>query len=432
MSASATHNTGFNPNHLDEPVITQALADGQHSPVLQAFFGAAAFAELTALAQQATAVRPEKHAPLVYLLPGLLGSKLGACTARATELLWLDPLPLIAGKLQQLSIGRRRSIRSIGVILPGYLKLKLSLQTAGFRVKLYPYDWRRSVTELGRSLAEDLLHEPSGEIMLVAHSMGGLVARTALKQIGSSKVTRLVQLGTPNQGSFALVQALRGCYPTVRKLGAVDQIHSADMLTRQVFHSFYSFHEMLPAQQHTPGLNLFDSRQWPQDVLTPLTERLRLGRRMSRHLAAADRRCHVVAGIDQSTVSGLRRQDNEFVFQYSNSGDGTVPLALAGWSGAQHWYVREAHGQLPRNTQVCQATIELLRGETTHLLSQHHETGDTQISERSEYELRSVLNGNVRWDQLPMNERRDLLEPVISPVFAALCATHGHSGHITG
>jgi hypothetical protein len=63
---------------------------------------------------------------------------LGACTAKGTEILWLDPVTLIAGKLQQLGIGKRRSVRPLGVMLPGYLKLKLSLQAAGFRVKLYP------------------------------------------------------------------------------------------------------------------------------------------------------------------------------------------------------------------------------------------------------------------------------------------------------
>lgn len=420
MSSGATHTTGFNPNHLDEAAVTHALANGQHSPVLQAFFGAAAFAELTQLAQQALAAQPDKHTPVVYVLPGLLGSRLGAFTANGSEILWLDPLTLIAGKLQQLGIGKRRSVRPLGVMLPGYLKLKLSLQAAGFRVKLYPYDWRRSVPELGRKLAEELLHETAGEIMLVAHSMGGLLARAAL-QVGSSNVTRLVQLGSPNHGSFALVQALRGCYPTVRKLGAVDQLHSAEMLAQQVFRSFYSFYEMLPTQQHTPELNLFDVRQWPQDALTPRVERLKLGRRMRRHLAAADRRCHVIAGIDQSTVCGVRRQGNEFVFQYSHAGDGTVPLALASWSGAQHWYVCDAHGQLPRNSQVCQATIELLRGETTRVLDQQYAGATGGITERTETELREALNGKVRWDLLPLNERRNLLEPVISPLFASLC-----------
>lgn len=417
---STAHNLGFNPNHLDEGAVTLALATGRHAPVLHAYFGSPAFEELTALAQQALAATPDKHAPLVYLVPGLLGSKLGTLGPKATEMLWLDPLTLVAGRLPQLAIGRRRSIRPMGVILPGYLKLKLTLQAAGFRVHLYPYDWRRSMQQLGKQLAEELLHE-AGEVMLVTHSMGGLLARVALKQIGSDKVTRVVQLGTPNQGSYALIQVLRSCYPTVRKLGAVDQMNSAETLTQQVFRSYYSFYEMLPGKLHTPGLDLFDGRQWPQDALTPSIQRLKLGRRLPRHLAPADRRCHVIAGVDQVTVCGVRREQNEFVFQYGPAGDGTVPLALAQWSGAQHWYVDETHGQLPRNTQVCRATIDLLCAETTRLLPDHYQPKVGSLLEYTETELRSVLNGKIRWDQLPMNERRDLLEPNISPAFSALC-----------
>ena len=82
-------------------------------------------------------------------------------------MLWLDPLAVISGRLPQLAIGKRRSIRPLGVIVPGYLKLKLSLQAAGFQVRMYPYDWRRRIIDLGMQLAEELLHEPR-EVMLVA------------------------------------------------------------------------------------------------------------------------------------------------------------------------------------------------------------------------------------------------------------------------
>lgn len=419
MAAPASQ-LAFNPNHLDEISVTRALARGEHGPVLQAFFGVDAFAELSVLAQQALAAPVNRRAPLVYLLPGLLGSRLGTLSHQGTDILWLEPSALVTGRLSQLAIGRRRAIRALGMMLPGYLKLKLSLQAAGFRVQVHAYDWRRSVRDLGRQLAEHLLHEPAGEIMLVAHSMGGLVARAALQQVGN-KVTRLVQLGTPNQGSYALVQVLRSCYPTVRKLGAVDQHHSATALTQQVFGSFYSFYEMLPARACTPGLNLFDVNQWPQDELTPPVSRLILGRRLPRHLAAADRRCHVIAGVDQLTVCGVRREHDEFIFQYRPDGDGTVPLTLATWQGAHHWHVNEVHGQLPRSTLVCQATIELLQNETTRQLGQQHASRDTVALEKSETELRAVLNGKIRWDQLPLHERRGLLEPVISPVFSALC-----------
>ncbi len=419
------HPPAFNPNHLDDIAVTQALADGTHQPVLQAFLGVPAYNELCSLAQQALNGKADPYAPHVWILPGLLGTRLGSLTARHNEMLWLEPVSLQSGKLLQLAIGKRRSIRPQGVMLPGYLKLKLILQAAGLRVKFYPYDWRRSVTQLGRQLADDLLHAPvsgqQGEIMLVAHSMGGLVARAALMHPATAKVSRVVQLGTPNHGSFALLQTLRGCYPTVRKLGAVDQLHSAEQLTRQVFRSFYSFYEMLPGAAHTPGLNLFDAQHWPQDALTPSAQRLKQGRRVVHHLAKADRRCHVIAGVGQETTTAVRRVQNEFVFQTSAAGDGTVPTALAHWEHARHWYVRELHGHLPRNTQVCHAVAELLQGESTHLLSSEYQDNHAIIAEHPESELRQLADCKIRWDHLPLSERRDLLEPVISPAFSAAC-----------
>ena len=48
------------------------------------------------------------------------------------------------------------------------------------------------------------------KISLVAHSMGGPRARAALRPAAREKIERLIMLGTPNQGSFNAVQALRG------------------------------------------------------------------------------------------------------------------------------------------------------------------------------------------------------------------------------
>jgi len=418
---ASSHAPPFNPNQLDEAALLAALRGNEHVPVLQAFFGPDVYAELRELALRAEQVTPDRQLPKVYVLPGLLGSKLGIKKPHGTELLWMDPPSVIGGKLAQLAIGKRRSLRCVGTMLPGYLKLKLMLHIAGFEVELHAYDWRRSARELAREFAARLEADSAQEVMIVAHSMGGLVARAALKFLAGAKVSRLVQLGTPNQGSYALVQALRACYPTMRKLGAVDCSHTAEQLAQLAFNGFYSLYEMVPPPRFTPGLNLFDAKQWPQDELRPHVERLKLGRRLQRHLVAADRRCHVIAGVNQLTATGISIRNGEFVYQFSMNGDGTVALPLAHWQGAQHWYVEEAHGQLPRNSEVCAAIIDLLKGETTMRLPSEWRTSNTVTSERSEHELHQVLNGKVRWDQLPMNERRDLLEPVISPVFASLC-----------
>lgn len=418
---SHLHAAPFNPNYLDETALLAALRGGQHVPVLQAFFGPALYAELYELALQAQTAQVDRQLPKVYVLPGLLGSKLGTRTQRGTELLWLEPPNVLAGKLVQLAIGKRRSLRCLGAMLPGYLKLKLILQIAGFEVHLHAYDWRKSVRDLGRELAGALQADAAREVALVAHSMGGLVARCALKSLAGAKVTRVIQLGAPNQGSYALVQALRACYPTLRKLGAVDHLHSAEQLVQLAFRSFYSLYEMVPPPVFTPNLNLYNIDDWPRDALRPHAERLKLGRRIQRHLLSADRRCHVIAGVGQSTVTGIERRGEQFIYRYTDDGDGTVARPLAEWSGAQHWYVAEAHGQLPRNTVVCEAIVDLLRNETTaRLQNDWHVSGAAPV-ERGEDELHQVLNCKVRWDQLPLNERRDLLEPAISATFAALC-----------
>ena len=411
----------LNPNYLDERAFRSLLCSGDQAPIMIAYLGAQPYAELRELAIKAATIKPNLKFPTVYVLPGLLGSKLGITKNKQTQLYWLDPTTLVPGKLSELAIGKRRSMRPQGVILPGYIKIKLMLEIAGFETKFYPYDSRRSSRDLGKQFAETLEDERAKEIMIVAHSMGGLVARVALKHLSGAKVSRVVQLGTPNQGSFGLVQALRASYPTVRKLGAVDLVHSAEELSRDVFRSFYSLSEMLPVSAQTSGLNLFDIHQWPQDELTPRENRLQLGRRLQRHLMIADRRCHAIVGVGQPTATNVTMRNDEFVYDITDAGDGTVPAVLATWHGAKHWYAQETHGQLPRNTLVCQATIDILRNETTHQLQPHWQATVNQLTQRSETELRAVLNGKVRWEQLSLADKRDLLEPVISEAFASIC-----------
>ena len=98
-----------------------------------------------------------------------------------------------------------------------------------------------------------------------------------------------------------------------------------------------------------------------------------------------------------------------------------MPTILAQWPQAAQWYVRETHGLLPRNTVVCQAVIELLRDGTTRLLPTEFAANQTEIVEYSEWALKLLPNCKIRWDTLPLNEQRDLLEPTISPAFAAAC-----------
>ncbi len=78
--------------------------------------------------------------------------------------------------------------------------------TATRRLHVFPYDWRRSSLDAADALAafiEDLGYE--GQVDILAHSMGGLVATLYSQGHPDHRVRRLVTLGTPHQGAATLL-----------------------------------------------------------------------------------------------------------------------------------------------------------------------------------------------------------------------------------
>lgn len=70
---------------------------------------------------------------------------------------------------------------------------------------VYPYDWRRGVPVAAEGLTKvvDEVLEKSGakHVVLVAHSMGGLVTQQYVLDSGGSKVSRALTIGTPYWGA---------------------------------------------------------------------------------------------------------------------------------------------------------------------------------------------------------------------------------------
>ena len=81
-----------------------------------------------------------------------------------------------------------------------------SPELARYGAYYFDYDFHQTIPASGRELAEVLgaaFPEKKPEVTLVGHSMGGLVARTALLQAGDlGMIKRLVMLGTPNHGTL--------------------------------------------------------------------------------------------------------------------------------------------------------------------------------------------------------------------------------------
>ena len=401
--------------HSDEE-LSALLASGAARRELTAVFGAAEYGVLAALARQAQRVR-KRHPEPVYVLPGIMGTQLGAARAAPdpTDLLWLDPQDIIGGGLERLRLPGRGGLRPLGAIPFSYLPLQLRLRAAGYRVVMHDYDWRGDLGELARALAARLHADGAPGIAIVAHSMGGLIARAAMQLPGFERVRRLITLGAPHQGSFGAVQAIRGTYPTVRRLAALDQHHDAEFLATQVFSTFPSIHQLLP----TPALgysgNIFSAGSWPGSGPQPDPRLLQEAGAFVRALPASDARCIAINGTHQRTVIGLKLIDDDFHYEIGDTGDGTVAIASAQLAGRDNYYVRCEHSALPRSVSVARALVELLRhGRTTRLA---REPGP-QLGRHvivTDRELRTTWNAKVDWAKLGSAAHRDYLNRLNQP-----------------
>lgn len=404
---------------LHDDQIVALLRSGAHAALLIAYFGETEYRELCQLAKLAV-TRRNARGRRVFVLPGIMGSRLGLASRRTHSLLWLHPAALASGSLTQLAMPGPRSLRALGVMLPGYLKMRLSLEIAGFRPIFWPFDWRLDLDRLARSFVQLIEHAGERKAFVVGHSMGGLVARAALAHDKKNRIARLIQLGAPNDGSFAPVQALRAVYPTVRKIAALDRSHTAEELARQVFHTLPGIYQMLPSAESAAQPDLFDASNWPVDELAPDATMLARARKVRARLPGADDRCAVIAGVGQETIMSAAVCGRGFEYQLRCEGDGTVPLSRAKWNEAATWFVTENHGALTQHDVVLAAVADILKtGDTRRLRSTVPRTTSAVSRSVTDDELRSLALRKVQWEALSLDSRRHILDPVISAEFLA-------------
>ena len=394
--------------HANDEQVIGALTSGTHASSLREYFGRATYLELRALAKKSRH-RCAGAYPRVLILPGIMGSKLSEAPGRGgkPQLLWIDPLKVADGQLTALKYPGSTAIAPTGTLLFSYAKLWFALHAAGCDVRFHSFDWRLDIEELGAQLAGRILADRP--VVLVGHSMGGLVARAAMKQLPKHAVKKLIMVGTPNYGSFAPVQALRGTYPFVRHLATFDLKHTPEFLAQEVFCSFPGLYQLLPAPARRRGKGLFDPGSWPVARPAPNPDLLKAAAKIHRKLAPANGRMAQIVGVDQETIVDVRRIKSGFEYRMNRNGDGTVPLTLALLPRVPRYFVKEQHGALANNPQVIQAVVNLVRRGRTQALARRWTRKRAPVTFIDDATLRATDREKIDWRQLNSAQREAAL-----------------------
>ena len=181
-----------------------------------------------------------KHGNVV-VIPGILGSELSSMSVGRQDRIWLNLRQIIDGQFVRLQLDEaglheldnRYTVQATGIKKRYYGELLLSLALK-WNVHAFWYDWRKDL----RLAAAQLLAQINAwfgdkeAVNIVAHSAGGLVARTFVEFYkdrwdSGGKRSRLVMLGTPNHGSYLSVQGITGQMDLVHWIDQVDEHHTS-------------------------------------------------------------------------------------------------------------------------------------------------------------------------------------------------------------
>ena len=220
----------------------------------------------------------EKHdmTDVVVLLPGIMGSELSKAGAPVWDIPTIRRAFLtLGGSLETLRLRSDASkgdgvtatgLLSDGHLVPFFWKVDGYGEIARYVTKHFnvvpgqnffefPYDWRLDNRIAARALKEATggwlekwrQRQRSGEararLILICHSMGGLVARHFLEVLGGWRDTKLlVTLGTPHRGSVKALDYLVNGY--TKKVGSFTLADITDVVS-----SFPSVYQLLPTYE---------------------------------------------------------------------------------------------------------------------------------------------------------------------------------------
>lgn len=244
--------------------------------------------------------------PICYVLGGLGESVLSRDPGGA-GVVWIDLAVLMLGKAGETRLAPNGSdpgppdgVPLFATAVPGpYVGfpaavLGTRLALSGYSTRVHWFDWRKTLYPAGVALAARIRQEVTAAdpCSIVAHSAGGIVARAAWTDLGTTGqqnlVRRIVTCGTPHWGSYTVVQFWCGESATIDLLNYWNQqvgyntagwapditgyVYRDTLFYRRLALTWPSFYDCLPvlgapnAADDPNRVLLYDAATWPAEA----------------------------------------------------------------------------------------------------------------------------------------------------------------------
>lgn len=314
---------------------------------------------------------------VVVLLPGITGSVLANAAGNdvwstSAGAIW-QAIKSFGGSIEDLELssdGDPRGVHATRLtpdltIVPGpikidgytrieeYLVAQLGLER-GKNYLPFPYDWRLDNRINAKRLADQALDRlkrwrassgnAQAKLVLIGHSMGGLVSRYFLECLGGWREARaLITLGTPHQGSLNAVDFLvhgmkKGIGPLGLDLSPLPRSYPSVYQLLPIYRCIDagaaqpSFVAEAAAARQLPQVNA-DRAQQARDFHRKIED---AQKRNAREAAYAEDGYRLVplVGIEQPTLQSARIAGGKVellrsLLGHDDAGDGTVPRVFA-------------------------------------------------------------------------------------------------------
>ena len=304
---------------------------------------------------------------VIVVVPGITGSELKC----GTKKVWVPTASTILNFSDLACYETGESIKSITPITPqstndnyGALDTYRGLYEALNNtfsnvadVKFFAYDWRLSCKASATSL-KNLISSYTGEIVIVAHSMGGLVGSELIRQesVSQRKRTTLITIGTPFTGAPKAIGMMENGQMGFVPIELVDSL--AGLFINNYAQNFPAIYELLPTSRsqsfitvpgaggklsYTDSVTLLKSLEWAKKAngaVKPMFAQAQtfmngINNSSGNHYAYMGRAAYHIVATGKDTTNEViykKNSDGSYTYSaigYNNSGDGTVPLLSA-------------------------------------------------------------------------------------------------------